>query len=131
MITILILLSLSLSDPNTLANDFGWQMIMRYWLSYTTIETKWQTGGMKDFTFESSTVGPYRSRVVASVKDPNQMMITWHKDKLFNYDEFARFARSYPDDPNHVKPPEPNWPGIIADVNDPAFEAAVKEMMSR
>ena len=125
----------ALPDPNAV---LAFQILYQHWLDVKSTDSKvfdpnvpvkhvftvWPCSGSKD------------DYLVVRCKDPNDSLevTSFHMNRL-NYEDFARFARVYPGDPNHIsqpvkmaEPPEPNLAEILKDVNDPVLIQAIKEI---
>jgi hypothetical protein len=118
MITALLLLSLTLSDPNAMTvKEFA-----RHWLEPVLVSQSIDPNGIKVIHTQTYTKGN-------RLRDVTYQVIGWKEYRLFGMSEFADFAQEYPGDPNTPVIKEPNLAEILVGVTDPNLAAAIKTLM--
>lgn len=134
MITILIMLSLSLSEPNTLSSDLAWQILTQHWLEVKSIDAKpFDPNSQKHMFTLWPCDGNRDNYIVVRTKDPlDTLQVTsYHKNRM-DYTDFSIFARQYrPVRPEPPQPKDPNLAEVLQGVTDPNLAAAIRELMTR
>lgn len=112
-------------------NQSAWDTLVSHWLDIKSIDARPfdPNAPVHSFTIWPCS-GSKEDYIVIRPKDMNDYLEVkrYHLNRL-NYEDFARYARCYPGDPNYVNPPEPNLAEYIKESNDPNLTVLLKDLL--